>query len=631
METTDEFGVYAEYHRNAVVESLVNILWEIVANRKWNPDKSLAKFLFIRYREHFILATNHYRSRESIEKEHTPFKFNNSSKDSNASISARGYGAKLFPFYVEGTYSNLYRITDSNTFSESTDDWGMKDYINITQLGHIIDSNKKNLFVPDSFRSRHWEPIKSKPGKKPEIPFFLEDDFKSTPLYEFIREHNFKYFYIFDDPNSRVNVELENALQELARIYEYADVKIYNSLDLKEPDLIVAKNTFGINPTNWIGSIVLEWRIGEKITHEQTKAVKSYYKSEFRLRFSDSPNVLWGKTESNGSADKKFGMRFASFKPQSEETWNPHVRVIIALTKTEYKSSDDKFQEYIYLRMEDDLISRREADPKISSKIRNTIEPARIRIIMDILEESVKTNPESGLVVSNVKSKSSITPNKALHEIILQSLGLMDKHLSRMENVKLDTAVFYTDDLFKSITTDIHKDKAANERKTKRKAEGLIFESTVSKYLTSKLGSVDIDGVSYTITWEANDSTISADHGLEGLQGIDTLGKLTMDDKILWIAVQSKDRESGVPNKELDTFKNTVDKLRQKKQEINGKDKVLSVLSLAKKKSFNYEVYEKMLSAGIITVIETDGTNTEEPPTGSKTVMAIKSLLDIVN
>ena len=38
-----------------------------------------------------------------------------------------------------------------------------------------------------------------------------------------------------------------------------------------------------------------------------------------------------------------------------------------------------------------------------------------------------------------------------------------------------------------------------------------------------------------------------------------------------------------------------------------------------------------MLSAGIITVIETDGTNTEEPPTGSKTVMAIKSLLDIVN
>lgn len=49
MNAPDELGIHAYYHREAIIEKILNILWEIFANRKHNPDKSPAKFLFMRY------------------------------------------------------------------------------------------------------------------------------------------------------------------------------------------------------------------------------------------------------------------------------------------------------------------------------------------------------------------------------------------------------------------------------------------------------------------------------------------------------------------------------------------------------------------------------------------------------
>ena len=628
METPDELGILAELHRVAVVESLVNILWEIIANRKWNADKSAAKFLFLRYDKYFILGTNHYRSKESIEKEHTPFKFNVSKADSAASISARGYGAKLFPFHVEGTYSTLFRMTESETFSSELSDWAMKEYIDITELGRIIDGRKDDFQV-DDYRSRYYMPMTKKKGKSVEKPFFLEDEFVASPLNTFIQEHNFKHFYVFVDYNTNINVKLEPALTELARIYEHADVHLYNSLNLAVPQQIRPSSGFGIHPSNWVGAITLEWRIGEKHSLEAGKYMKHYYKSEFRLQCTNNDETVWGRNDSNGSATDKFALRFSSLKPQ--EDWTPHVRVTIALTTNAYKAQvtdvEDKLAEHIYLRVEDDLISWCVADTKTSSKLRHMPEPARIRLMVDVLEESVKTNPESGLIISNVKSKSSISTDKALHELILQSLSLTAKHLGRLENIKSDAAVFFTKDLFADIVKDVQKDKVSSVRSTKRKKEGLIFESTVSKYLETELPSVEIHDESYTITWEDNDATITANHDLTG-QGIDTLGKLTIGDRTIWLAIQSKDRESVVPAKELTAFSKTVNELKEIKQSINSKDKVISVLSLAKPKSFNYEVYKTMLDAGIFTIVESVGT--KEEPVGSKTLDTLVNLLGMV-
>jgi hypothetical protein len=624
MESPCELGVLADYRRVSHTLNLVNVLWEIVADRKWSPDKSTAKFLFIRFGGYFILGYNHHRTKDSIEKEHTPFKFNESRSDAAASISARGYGAKLFPLHVQGTYANLFRLVDSSTFSSDPNDWGMKDWIDITGLCRIIDY-KKEEFNPEEFRSRYYTPLTKKKGKTMEKPFFLEDEYVGTPLAKFVEEHNFKYFYVFLDYASSVNVHLEDALKELARIYEDKDVELYSSDEYAAPTKIVASKGFGLVPRNWVGAVEVEWRLGEKITLTGA-SIKSYYKSEFRFRYHGSDTVIWGRVDSNGSATDKFGIRFASFEPPVG--WTPQARVTLALTTTDYRESlgtnEEKLQEHIYLCVEDELISWREADPVLSVRLRSLPVPTRIRLKVDILEESLKTHQEGGLVVNSVKSNSTIQPQKAIHEMMLLTVSLGGKHLRRDEEAAVKGPVFYNDDFFKKMECDIHQNKKASTRSTKRKREGLKYEKAVSDYLENQLNSIEYGEESCPITWEDNDATIMAVHGLDG-QGIDTLGKLVIPSlgKNIWIAVQSKDRESAVPAKELDAFSSTVQQLKDVKCALNPRDVVVSVLSLAKMKSFTYTNYEKMLEQGIITVVDSE-------TAGVKTLMAIESMLELL-
>jgi hypothetical protein len=87
-------------------------------------------------------------------------------------------------------------------------------------------------------------------------------------------------------------------------------------------------------------------------------------------------------------------------------------------------------------------------------------------------------------------------------------------------------------------------------------------------------------------------------------QAIDTLGKLCIGDRTFWLAVQSKDRTNSIPNAESNAFINAVEDLKRVKQEINPEDKVISVLTLAKEKSFSYTLYSKMILSDIYTVLE---------------------------
>ena len=275
MESPCELGILAELHRVASVERLVNIFWEIVANRKWNPDKSTAKFLFMQFGGYFILGYNHFRTHESIEKEHKPFKFNVSLGETAASISARGYGAKLFPFHVSGKYSTLYSLHANEDFSSDPHNWGMKQWINIKRLGNIIDYEQEK-FKSDHFRSQYYEPLTDAPGKTMEKPFFLEEDFIGTALDKFIRAHNFKYFYVFTEYSTKVNEQLDSALLELSRIYEDQDVEIYNSNNMEAPTLIRPITGFGLHPKDWAGAIILDWRLGEKVTLKGTRDIERH-------------------------------------------------------------------------------------------------------------------------------------------------------------------------------------------------------------------------------------------------------------------------------------------------------------------------------------------------------------------
>ncbi len=622
MESPNELGIHADYRRVSATLNFIYILMEIIANRRWNPDKSTAKFLLAHFGNYFILGTNQYRTRESIEKEHTPFKFNVSKKDAAAQIGSRGYGAGMFPFHVQGKYANLYRLKDGE-FTTELKEWGMKRWINLNRLCQIIDNNES--FSPEKFRSQYDEPLTDSDDPEPVPPFFCKAEFENSDLGRFVAEHNFKYFYVFSDFNHNILVNLPEKLNELAKIYEGHDVELYYSLNYEMPKRAAFPYGYGILPAYWTGGFVFDWRLGQKIPLSNTEGVSEFFKSEFKLQLHNHNKIFYGKNDSNGSAGRHFALRFASF--EAKQGWEPDVRVTVALTSPEYKDTikdeSDKSQEYIYIRIEGELISRQQADPIIASKLRNLKMPGRIRLIVDILREQIKNDPDAGVNVLNVKAMSNIDQKKAVHEMIMQSLSLFRKHIQKVPNLN-DPVQFLHEDRLKELAGNIDKNLAAASRSTKRKREGLKFESMVSKHLSSEFDILDFKNTDVECEWESNDSTIAANHNLRG-QAIDTLGRFRFPEFSIWVAVQSKDRENGVPAAEINQFIDSVQSLRENKQAENPRDKVIAIMALAKPKSFNYDAYWTLLQQTIHTVVEK---GTEDFPIGAASEKLIVSMLE---
>jgi hypothetical protein len=267
--------------------------------------------------------------------------------------------------------------------------------------------------------------------------------------------------------------------------------------------------------------------------------------------------------------------------------------------------------------MQDDIISIKDVDAKISSKLRNTLEPSRLRVVVDILNEDMKTNPNSGLIINSIKARSTLTPLKAIHEMVFQSLSVMGKYLKLVKEkdaTLTDSDTFISTEMITGLTACIEMDKKNSTRSTKRKKEGLKFEAAVAEKVSSEIKEVK---------WNHSDATISATNDLEG-EAIDTLGELKLGDRSIWISIQCKDRESAIPKAELEAFIKTVNQLKEKKLEINPNDKFISVLCLAKEKSFNYKLYQELLHEQIFTIVE------DKEDIGSVTLTTIQTLHDML-
>jgi hypothetical protein len=374
---------------------------------------------------------------------------------------------------------------------------------------------------------------------------------------------------------------------------------------LAEPIKVEPKIGFGLHPSNWTGYIRVDWRMGDK---QILKTGHTFYSSELRATFFDTngayPKCIWGKTVAHYNSQTKYSSRLSSFEPHSEKDWHPQFSVTLALVNEKYhdtvKDDNEKLPEYLYLRMEDDLISKLSISGHIQSQLRHLPLQTRTRLIVDILDEGLKSNPDAGFAPDSVKSKSSIAENKVIHECIMLTYKIMGKHLGI---IKANPNIFINDTIHDLIIPYIHVNKTANLRSSKRKREGIKFESEVSEYLSEDLNTLDINGKDYNITWESGDASIMVKHDIK-FQAIDTLGKLCIGDRTFWLAVQSKDRTNSIPNAESSAFINAVEDLKRVKQEINPEDKVISVLTLAKEKSFSYTLYSKMILSDIYTVLE---------------------------
>ena len=246
----DEHGLLAQTNLLATGTSLLYILLEMIQNRKWNADKSDGEFVFATFnsqgKRYLLIGYNHFRTRESIEKEHTPFNWRQSSGEGEATIGTRGYGAKLLPFKIGGQYSNYYRLTNANTFSLDLSEWGLKESINITKLQEKLNSPQPNDDYLNHYRENYLEPSNEKEGVLPTL--LVDPTFTSSPLCDFFKEKNFKYFYVFSNYDIGVDTVLDGTLSRLANLYESNTAMIYRSKNLATPQLLITtvQNSLGL-------------------------------------------------------------------------------------------------------------------------------------------------------------------------------------------------------------------------------------------------------------------------------------------------------------------------------------------------------------------------------------------------
>jgi hypothetical protein len=594
----DNRGIHQYYYKESVGQDLLKILVEDPANDKHNEDKSPTEFLYARFTikgsRHLIIGYNKFRSKESVEKEHTAFKYNDNPEDDTAKNASRGCGAKLPPYKIGGYYGILFQTNISSEFTRDLTKWNFRDWVDMSELIHKIKTNEE--FVPEDYNPRIYSPA----NKKKDIhPFFNLSDYVDTDLDKFIINHNFKYFKVYTDYNDDIDSDINIALNVMPNMFP--DITFYTSSDFKNPEKIIPTTSFGLSPKQWLGGFTVLWRIGEI-----DKTTQQYYKSTFCVKPYNSTIEQYGKLDSNGDKSRKFNRRYASYKPSSDADKKANIIVDVGfLTKEEHalhlEKTDSKDHNQLYIVIDNHVIAFYPF-PEIRKYITAPgIEPSRIRIKLTIIDESIKCNKNAGINITAVKFNTRIVEGKAIYECIHRSLHLFDNYLKKLLSINNDI----TYDLFNSnlniIKNTIEKDKEQIKKRTIRKKEGIQFEGRVSENIKENLSAITINDIDYTIKWEDKDSLISADYNLNG-EGIDLLGTLVLPDKKIYIAAQMKDRENGVPKKELDKFINTRQSLIN--NYIKENDKIISLLVLAKESSFNYETYFQLISQNIITIVE---------------------------
>jgi hypothetical protein len=591
----DEHGLLAQTNLFAMVTSLLYILIEMIQNRKWNPDKSDGEFVFATFnsqgKRYLIIGYNHFRTRESIEKEHTPFNWRQSSGEGEATIGTRGYGAKLLPFKIGGQYSNYYRLTNADTFSLDLSDWGLKESINVTKLQEKLNSPQPNDDYLNHYRENYLEPSNEKEGVLPTL--LVDPTFTSSPLCDFFKEKNFKYFYVFSNYDIAVDTVLDGTLSRLTNLYESNTAKIYRSKDLATPELLTTtvQNSLGLCEKWWAGDFTLEWMIGDKDG--------PYWKSVCRYFNKHTGDEIFSRISSNGSTDNHFGRRQHYFnKDNLDCEWVPDIRVTVANTSEEYmagtKLLGTNSANRINLQIQGDFIDDACGDFGLNSKIRHLKDMSRARIIVSVLTNNVKTNPEFGLSLGHLKKDSSFSKDGAIYEMVLQTLSMAGYYFDTIRETSTvgSPDAYMNKDIVAKFRDYMQVDKKAAVRSVKRKKEGILFEAKVADELSSKFPDMN---------WDHKDSHITAEHGLTG-EGIDSLGYAEVNSKTLWVAIQVKDKDGGLTADDLNKFVITLSSLRAK----YPNDVFLSYLVLAKKKGFTSEIYMEMLEKDITVVLDTN-------------------------
>ena len=536
MNPTDNRGVLLSYDRAAPKYDQTGILQEIVANRKHGNCDGGTDFLFATFTHEgipwFIIGSSQVRTKKDIDLEKTPFKAN-LRKDGQPRMAEKGFAAKLPDFHYRGSTSIMYQMS-GNVFSNDLANWRCTAWNSTNDLSSALHSDED--FNIHEFATRHQDVLKNENYK----PWFHLPVIVKSALYSFLETSRFRSFHIYKNHEARVS-DIDDHIKRLVSIYEGNNVTIYRSDNGASPQKveISANISLGLLPKYWKGNILFFCKVG---TSEA-----GFVDTKYKTYFDGTP--WYGKLIANSKNTNSTLMLTADRQSNSWNDTESDFSITIAYLSDEYLSyenhrkesisigqSDADMSRQIFTRVEGDLISDRPVlDQDIVISIRTALlkMSGKFRIIVDVLNESLKDNRDAGYIIEPFKRDSKLIQRKGIHTAIKPLLSVFSRIFH--DNIVPIDAV----------------DSIARHRKASRKRgdEGVKYDKEVCDELKDYF---DND------TWITNDSHISSEYRLEG-RGIDALGM----NEFRYIAVQIKNTES-LKKDGIEKFVDTVTELRTK-------------------------------------------------------------------
>jgi hypothetical protein len=576
----DEIGVVSKIRKNLMRAQLIDVVVDQIGNRRHGDVSKGFKILIARFEYkgtlYFLQAHNQYINKDAVKKIHTLYNRRETEETDELKLGYHGIGSQLIYYLIEGEI--LFAVRE-----------GIADIGNMTFICEQLDAkNYEDLKI--GVKDYRFTP----PNRKEKL-IIEDDDFRKTPLGEFIRSMDFETFIISKAPNSQRNPEFTSQeawnsfSEELAKTYtinfETEDLQIYTAYNLDIANLSPLKPAphLCLIPKYWIHSYTVEWNLvdnahkndptfwnsigrwvhpcnyGKKIpdTKEYWMNPVNYQKKENE---ADLTKDFWFHLERNATREgTSINTRYIQIKIPTK--WTPYMRTTIGRLKDEYIPKIGAKEENGskgYIIVQGDYVNSINID---DGNIRNLKGGYNYRIIIELLHTKLNTLKGSGYEPCEIKRISTIRQKGSIDQCILETIKLGKKWFDHLGDSRISKPLVIDEDLDLPVLTKIHnsqyRDEDHRQKSIKRSEEGEEFEQRILDACKDKIP----NGL-----WECGDKAISARHGLEGA-GIDGLYICKQNNISYGLLMQIK-AKNECSHDEIDKFKITCRSFERKYPEM---------------------------------------------------------------
>jgi hypothetical protein len=577
----DEIGVVSKIRKNLLRAHLIDVVVDQIGNRRHGDVTKGIKVLVARFEYkgtlYFLQAHNQYIKKDNVKKIHTLYNRREGEETDELKLGYHGIGSQLIYYLIEGEI--LFATRE-----------GVADIGNMTFICEQLDAKNFEDLKIGVKDYRFVLP----PEVRKEKLIIDEDDFKKTPLGEFIHSMDFQTFIISKAPNSQRNPEFANEENwnsfsaELAKTYtinfESEDLQIYTAynLDIKKLSPLKPVTYLCLTPNYWAHSYQVEWVLVENAhksdptfwnnigrwVHPSNYGKKIPDIKEYLMDLSnyqtkneeaDLTKDFWFHIERNATREgSSVNTRYIPIKIPPH--WKPYVRTTIGRLKDEHIMKNGTKEEHGakgYIIVQGDYVNSINIE---DGTIRNLKGGYNYRIRIDLIHAKLSTLKGSGYEPSEIKRISTIRQKGSIERSILETIKLAKKWFDHLGESRISRPLVFEDSdmpILNKIHNSTYRDEEHRQKSIKKSEEGEEFEQHILDACKDKISIGQ---------WECGDKAISARHGLEGA-GIDGLCLCKHNNLSYGLLVQIKAKEV-CSSDEIDKFRITCRSFEKKYPEM---------------------------------------------------------------